>query len=70
MKDSMLLCPQCGSINVKKDLKLTLLIGIPQKWKCRDCEFAGHLFPEVPNKNIELVQKEIKKFNEDNNNAK
>ena len=42
----VMFCPKCKSINIGKELTLTLIFGAPQQWKCNECGFKGHIFPE------------------------
>ena len=43
----IVICPKCKSANVQKEITVSSIIGIPQEWICRDCNFRGHIFPEV-----------------------
>jgi len=42
-----IICPKCKSKNVRKEMGITLALGIPQKWVCENCGYSSHLFPEI-----------------------
>ena len=41
------ICPKCKSLDVKKELTASAVFGAPQEWVCNDCNFRGHIFPEI-----------------------
>ena len=45
-KIKTMFCPKCESIDVEKEMTMTLILGIPQEWKCNKCGFKGYIFPE------------------------
>lgn len=55
-------CPKCGSTDVKKELNIWSAHEAPTKWICNKCEYYGHLFPEVDEKDIPQLKKEINKM--------
>jgi len=40
-------CPKCKSIDVRKELNVLLVAGVPQKWICNNCGFIGYIFPQA-----------------------
>ena len=42
-------CPKCGSaeINIEKANPLQPALGLPERYECISCGFAGRNFPEV-----------------------
>jgi transposase-like protein len=53
MAKKMKFCPRCKSKNVQKDFTLFTLVGAPSQWRCLDCGFTGHIFPEAELGSIE-----------------
>ena len=47
MVKTIYICPRCLSPNVRKDIGLSVVLGIPQQWLCKDCGFKAHIFPNV-----------------------
>lgn len=49
-------CPKCKSENVRKELNVLLVAGVPQNWICENCGFHNFEFPikEKLNKNLKL----------------
>ncbi|MEK6843793.1 MAG: hypothetical protein AABX83_00015 [Nanoarchaeota archaeon] len=41
------ICPKCKSTNVRKEITIISVIGVPEQWTCNNCGFRGHIFPEV-----------------------
>jgi predicted nucleic-acid-binding Zn-ribbon protein len=42
-------CPKCKSTDVKKDITVSLAIGMPQNWICNNCGYSNMIFPELGN---------------------
>jgi len=40
-------CPKCKSTNVWREITVSLALGVPQKWICKDCGYSGFIFPEL-----------------------
>ena len=40
------ICPKCGSAKVMGNV-LNMAIGVPNFYKCAECCYSGHIFPEV-----------------------
>lgn len=62
-------CPRCKSPSVQKEMTLKIIIGAPQQWKCNNCDFKGHLFPEIEKDKLKEIQK-IDKNSADTNHIK
>ena len=45
-KITLKFCPKCKSVDVEKEMALTMIFGIPQQWKCNKCGFKNYVFPE------------------------
>ena len=60
---SVKVCPKCGSENVKIDtdnVKAVVVLSV-SAYKCLDCLFSGHLFPEIEKEVPHAVPKDNKK---------
>ena len=42
-------CPKCESVNVRMKMNILLAVGVPQEWKCNDCDYSSFIFPELVN---------------------
>jgi len=53
-------CPNCGSERVERDRQdIISSLGLDVQYRCAACGYAGKLFPEVPEENIEEYLEEV-----------
>jgi len=63
MKNRILICPKCGSIDIKSHPDhLSAVIGVtPIESQCKNCGFLSKIFPEIGIKGIQGFRNQIKK---------
>lgn len=53
-------CPNCGSERVERDKQdIISSLGLDVQYRCAECGYAGKLFPEVPEENIDEYLEEV-----------
>ncbi len=40
-------CPKCKSTDVILDITASASLGMPQMWKCNNCNYQNYLFPKI-----------------------
>jgi len=61
-KNVTMVCPNCGSTNVKSDLSTSMISwGGSTRWICKDCHHSASFFLEMNKSNLNIFKKEISK---------
>ena len=60
-KTKIIFCPKCKSTDIKKEITIFTAFGAPSLWKCNNCDFKGHLFPEAKINRMKEIQKKFSK---------
>ena len=71
-KGYVMLCPDCGSTDVKRDESVPAAVrfGVPIWMKCQSCGFRSPAFLEVKIEEAEKIREEIKKAMQEEKNLK